>query len=264
MKKIILIILIVLGLGACTSTEVASENNSELKVTERESGVEIKTIKEIAPLKKVAILLPINNTNDQNTADLFWKEISEQVSEIEGSQVLAPEEVENRINALGYDFGDQLLQVDTVEERKKLQEDLGVDGIVYFSVDEIKVSLEKSLRPTTLKKVKAKSTLYVDGEKIRVYDITGVDINRISNRALFTILKIGGSFALDQDLLALIFAIEAIVDPVIRKEVIDGVLAMTGPVGAKFQTLLYEKEMLKESPFKLAIDNAVGAVINSL
>ena len=264
MKKFFLIISIIFGLVACTSTEVASGNNSELKDPEIESRVEIKTVKEISPLEKVAILIPINNTNDQNTADLFWKEISEQVTQIDGAQVLAPEEVKNRIKSLGYDFGDQLLQLDTVDERKKLQESLNVDGIFYFSVEEIKVSLKKSLRPTTLKTVKAKSTLYVDGEESKVYDITGIDINRISNRALFTILKISASFALDHDLLGLIFAIEAIADPVIRKDVIDGILAMTGPMGAKFQTLLYEKKVLKESTFKLAIDNAVGAIINSL
>lgn len=215
--------------------------------------------------EKTAILLPINNTNDQQTAELLWKELSTNIYEHDHNKLVKPEELQTLIKGAGYSYGDQLTQLDSPEKKMTLQDKLGADGLIFLTVEDIKVSLKKNpLKPTTTKSVKGKAVLYVDGIEEETYDIDGVEVEKISKGALKTIVVIGASLAKDQDVLAAVTAIAAVEDPKVRGEVIEGVLALSGPLGNKIETLLFEKGILKENPYKKAIDNAIASVAEKI
>ncbi|WP_372714937.1 hypothetical protein [Ilyobacter sp.] len=242
MKKIILSIAIASILGVCSPTEIIAKTP-----------------------EKTAILLPINNTNDQRTAELLWNNLSTNIYEHDHNKLISPEKTKVLIQGAGYSFGDQLTQLDSPEKRIALQNKMGTDGLIFITVDDVNVSLKKNpLKPTTIKNIKGKAVLYVDGIEEKEFNIEGIETEKISGTALKTILIIAGSIATDHNGLATVASIAAISDPVIRGEVIDGVLALSGPLGNKIETLLFEKGILKENPYKKAIDNAVASVAEDI
>lgn len=258
MKKKLAILAVLTLLGACTSTE-----NKENK-----AGTEVNVTKEAEiNVTKEAMLIPINNTNDQTNAKLLWTELSKGLSE-KSDKFMTGEEVEKLVKASGYTYGDQLTQLDTVEKKLNFQTKLnveGLDGLVFLTVDEIDSSFSKNpFSPKTTRTVKAKAVLYVNGVEARTYDIEGTETKKISKEALATILAIGGSFATDNDMLGVIVSVMAITDPGMRAEVANAVLAMSGPLGTKLETLMLEKGILKDSPYQVAINNAVKNAEKSL
>lgn len=258
MKKKLAILAVLTLLGACTSTE-KTDNKTTAKVTVKKEA-EVNVTKE-------AMLIPINNTNDQNTAKLLWSELSKGLS-ANSDKFMTGQEVEKLVKAAGYTYGDQLTQLDTVEKKLNFQTKLnveGLDGLVFLTVNEIDSSLSKNpFSPKTTRIVKAKAVLYVNGVEARTYDIEGTETKKISKEVLSTILTIGGAFATDKDMEAVIISIMAITDPAMRTEVAEAVLAMSGSLGTKLETLMLEKGILKESPYQVAINNAVENATKAL
>lgn len=248
MKKTLTVLTLAALLGACTSTQEQGTTTKTEKTAVAQQEINVT---------KAAILMPINNTNDQDTAELLWTELSKGAAS-KSEKVMAGEEVEKLFKAAGYSYGDQLTQLDTPEKKVAFQEKLGADGLVYLTVEEIDSSLGKNpFKPTTTRTVKGKATLYVNGVEARTYDIEGTETKKISKEVLQTAMTIGAAFATDMDAMGAIVSIAAIADPVMRSEVAEAVLAMAGPAGTKLQTLMFEKGMLEESPYKAAVDNAV-------
>lgn len=258
MKKKLAILAVLTLLGACTSTQNMEDKTTTKATVQKESEVNVT---------KEAILIPINNTNDQTNAKLLWTELSKEVSAHSDKFMTGPE-VEKLVKATGYSYGDQLTQLDTVEKKLNFQTKLnveGLDGLVFLTVDEIDSSFSKNpFSPKTTRTVKAKAVLYVNGVETRTYDIEGTEIKKVSKEALGIILTIGGSFATDHDIEGAIVSILAITDPEMRSEVAEAVLAMSGSLGTKLETLMLEKGILKESPYQVAINKAVENATKAL
>jgi len=241
-KKITLILVIILGVF--TSINLMAQN--EINVT------------------KAAILMPINNTNDQNTAELLWSELSKGAAS-KSEKIMAGEEVEKLLKASGYSYGDQLTQLDTPEKKIEFQEEIGIDELIYLTIEDIDSSLGKNIfKPTTTRTIKGKAVSYVNGVEISTYDIEGTETKKISKKVLKTVMVIGGAFVTDMDAMGAVASIVAIADPVIRNEVAEAVLAMAGPAGTKLQTLMFEKGILEESPYKAAVNSAVENTVKNL
>ncbi len=244
MKKKLFILALATLLGACTATEKKTE-----KVAEAPKEVH---------LSKAAIMMPINNTNDQNTAEMLWEDFTAEEIEVNGDKVMAAAEVEKISKAAGYSYGDQLTQLDTPEKKVAFQEKFGADGLVYLTVEDIHSKLNPNpFSPTTERVVDGEAVVYVDGVEVATYDVAGTEVKKISKEVLQLSLEIGNQLVQDQDIEAALLAILALSNPEIRAQVADAVLAISGPTGTKLETLMYERGLIEESPYKGAVTAAV-------
>lgn len=249
MKKTLLVLTLAALLGACTSMQEGKATAKTEKTAVAEKKVEVKN---------AAILLPINNTNDQDTAELLWANLSKNAEK----KAMSREEVEKKLKTAGYSYGDQLVQLDTAEKKVELQNKLGTEELVYLTVEEISSSLSKNpFSPSTTRLVKGEAKLYVNGVEVQTYEINGSETKKISKDVLTLTLKIGTEFVsstsdMEAALRTAIVSIQAITDEKMRSEVAEAVLAVAGPAGTKLQTLMFEKGLLDESPYQTAVNEA--------
>lgn len=249
MKKGLLIVALIATLGACSAAEKTGTKEP------------IKIVK--VDYQKRAILLPINNTNDQPNADLFWKELSK--SQQTDSKTIDSKTVKKEMNKIGYSLGDQLTQLTTVDKKINFQNKIGADNLVFLTVNKIDTSLSKNpFNPKTTKTVSGTISIFENGKEINKFNVEGQEDYKISAEALKTALTIGKQMGKNQDYMAAYNSIKVITDPKLRGEVSEAVLALSGPLSTKLSTLMQEKGLLKGSPYKGAIDKAVKEISKSI